>query len=104
VRSCHAVLARRLHDPRKAVGPVVATSGDQAHAVAVALQPEPERLTQAHIENLSGMLPALTSQSVQQRSPWSSRKVNEAAGCMPSDVTGLKIDKGKVSLLPRSKQ
>jgi hypothetical protein len=31
----------RLDDPWISVGPVVATSRDQAHAVAVALQPEP---------------------------------------------------------------
>jgi hypothetical protein len=35
-----AVLARRLDDPRVSVGPVVAPLGDQADAVAVALQPE----------------------------------------------------------------
>jgi hypothetical protein len=32
---------RGLHNPRIALGPVVAASGDQAHAVAVALQPKP---------------------------------------------------------------
>src|SRR4051794_11550594 len=34
-------LARGLNDPWIPVGPVVAASGDQANAVAVALQPEP---------------------------------------------------------------
>jgi hypothetical protein len=33
--------ARGLDDPRVSVRPVVAASGDQPHAVAVALQPQP---------------------------------------------------------------
>jgi hypothetical protein len=35
------VLQRRFHDPRIAVCPVIAATGDQADAVAVAVQPEP---------------------------------------------------------------
>ena len=35
------VLQRRLDDPRVAAGPVGAALGDQAHLVAVALQPQP---------------------------------------------------------------
>jgi hypothetical protein len=41
-----AVLARRLHEPRITVGPVVATLDDQADPVAVALQPEDSNMRQ----------------------------------------------------------
>jgi len=34
------VVERRFHDPRIATGPIVPAARDQAHAVAVALQPE----------------------------------------------------------------
>jgi hypothetical protein len=35
------VLQRRFDDPRVSAGPVVAALGDQAHALAVALKPQP---------------------------------------------------------------
>jgi hypothetical protein len=37
---CLPDLARDLDDPGVAVGPVVAAAGDQAHAIAIALQAE----------------------------------------------------------------
>jgi hypothetical protein len=49
------VLQRRLDNPRISIGPIIAVPGDQAHAVTVALQPQPVAVVFHFVELVRGV-------------------------------------------------
>src|ERR1700722_7606258 len=53
----HAVLERRLDDPWTALRPIGPVAGDQAHAIAVALDPQPIAIVLDFVQPVRGMPP-----------------------------------------------